>query len=146
MGPLEAVRTCFAKYADFRGAASRPEYWWFTAFYLVLSIVLSIIGVRLLTVIVALLMILPTLAVTIRRHHDAGRSGWWILTSIIWPWEIVLLCYPTKTSNNKYVEGRGESGVTEASLSSGAGYCPVCGKLRLPGQTFCSGCGAKFDA
>ncbi len=145
MGPVQAVRTCFTKYADFRGAATRPEYWWFVLFNVVVSVALSSAHSTVVSTLYSLAVLVPSLAVMVRRHHDAGRSGWWAFTIIIWPWALVLLAYPTKAYNNRYVTGRGGVGVTEASLQGGAGYCPVCGKLRLPGQTFCSGCGTKFD-
>lgn len=147
MGPVQAVRTCFAKYADFRGAASRPEYWWFFLFNFVVSLVLDATRVAALVEIYELAVLVPSLAVMVRRHHDAGRSGWWALTILLWPWALVLLCYPSKNQNNRYAPGRDGAGVTEASLSTGGtGYCPVCGKMRLPGQEYCSGCGTRFDA
>ena len=145
MGPVQAVRTCFTKYADFRGAATRPEYWWFVLFNVVVSVALSSAHSTVVSTLYSLAVLVPSLAVMVRRHHDAGRSGWWAFTILIWPWALVLLAYPTKAYNNKYVTGRSGAGVTEASLQGGAGYCPVCGKLRLPGQTFCSGCGTRFD-
>ena len=85
MGFLEAVRTClFRKYADFQGRASRAEYWWFALFSLVVPVVAFNSGPRfpglLVTgVVVMLLTAVPHLAVTVRRLHDTGRSGWWLL-------------------------------------------------------------------
>ena len=73
--------------------------------------------------------------------HDAGRSGWWILTSIIPPWGIYLLCTPTKTVNNRYASGYT---LSDSNMVPGSTACPHCGKMRLPGQTYCVGCGTKF--
>lgn len=146
MNFVDAVRTCFQKYANFKDAATRPEYWWFALFNFLVSIVLDLTGVRAIGLLWLLVILVPSLAVTVRRHHDAGRSGWWILTSLIWPWAVVLLCYPSKLTNNKYVDDRSVTPeVTEASLTSGATVCPSCGKLRLPGQNYCMGCGTKFE-
>jgi Protein of unknown function (DUF805) len=136
-----AVRTCFQKYAVFTGTASRPEYWWFFLFYFVIDVVLFATGLILIRSLVALVMFLPSLAVGVRRMHDGGRSGWWILTTLIPPWGIYLLCTRSKTENNPYAGGYTLSDANVASTSS---RCESCGKMRLPGQTYCVGCGAKF--
>lgn len=143
-----AVKSCFTKYATFSGAASRPEYWWFVLFNFLGSLAVTLTTVTALRVAWTLGLLLPGLAVNVRRHHDAGRSGWWILASIIFPWEIVLLCYPSKLTNNKYVPDRAAHpyGVTEANLTQSSMACPSCAKLRLPGQNYCMGCGAKLSA
>ena len=103
MGFAEAVSTCLSKYATFDGRASRPEYWWFALFGVLVSIVGSIIDATAGTYVVGLLLglalLLPSLAVGVRRLHDTGRSGWWLLIAII-PliggiWLIVLLCQPS---------------------------------------------------
>jgi len=143
---LNAVRTCFKKYAVFSGGASRPEYWWFFLFYLVVAILLALTRLRPLVYLWYLVALLPLLAVTVRRHHDAGRSGWWIFTGLIWPWAVILLCYPSKTFGNRYVPGAfAGPEVTEAGVHASTLTCPHCGKLRLPGQNYCGGCGARLD-
>ena len=78
-----AVRTClFRKYSDFRGRASRSEFWWFVLFG---AIVNSFLGIfsnaspqtgMLTSGLVSLVLLLPHLAVTARRLHDASLSGW----------------------------------------------------------------------
>jgi len=92
MGFVDAVRTCFEKYATFAGRASRPVYWYFVLFNLLVSVIGSIVeevsgglGAILTFVyaLVALILILPTLAVGARRLHDIGRSGWWLLLSFV---------------------------------------------------------------
>jgi len=78
----DSVRTCFVKYADFQGRASRSEFWWWALFNLVAGIVLGIISDKLsLAFFVATL--LPYLAVTSRRLHDTNRSGWFQLIGFI---------------------------------------------------------------
>lgn len=89
----QAVSTCFSKYAKFSGRSPRSEYWWFYLFYLV-SYLAALIVVAIFTAILGevgatigggilvlwlLLLLLPTLAATVRRLHDTGRSGWWQL-------------------------------------------------------------------
>lgn len=87
MSFADAIRTVFSKYATFSGRARRSEFWWFYLFAIILYIVAAIIdaaiGNNLLWIIVALGLIVPSLAVTVRRLHDTGRSGWWILIGII---------------------------------------------------------------
>jgi uncharacterized membrane protein YhaH (DUF805 family) len=83
MNMPQAIKSCFGKYVTFRGRASRSEYWYFVLFYLIASIVANIldaaIGVPAFSAIVAVVFFLPSLAVSVRRLHDTGRSGWWFL-------------------------------------------------------------------
>lgn len=85
---LMAVR----KYAVFSGRARRKEYWFFVLFYILIAVVLSFIdavlsayeeGIGMLTGIFQLAMFLPALGVAVRRMHDTGRSGWWVLVPLI---------------------------------------------------------------
>ncbi len=74
----QAISTCFSKYATFSGRASRPEFWWFFLFQILVSIVTSFFG-ELINGLAALALLLPALAVGARRLHDIGKSGWWQL-------------------------------------------------------------------
>ena len=88
-----SVKTCLTKYVEFTGRASRSEYWWFVLFSILLQIVGGMINQNLGTV-VALALLLPSLAVLVRRLHDTDRSGWWallLLLPIIGP--IVLIIF-----------------------------------------------------
>lgn len=87
---LEVLR----KYATFHGRARRKEYWFFTLFNLLIMLVLSIIdgmiglysteaGLGILSGIYTLALLIPSLAVTVRRLHDIGRTGWWLLIAFI---------------------------------------------------------------
>ena len=85
MSPTQAIQTVLRKYADFSGRASRSEYWWWWGALLVtfiviggISAVIGDVGYVLATVI-GLAVFIPNLAVTVRRLHDTGRSGWWLL-------------------------------------------------------------------
>jgi len=75
----EAVRVCFAKYFDFEGEASRPEFWWFFLFVGVVDFVLVVVSNKL-SGLFSLAVVVPFFAVTIRRLHDTNRSGWWLLS------------------------------------------------------------------
>jgi uncharacterized membrane protein YhaH (DUF805 family) len=75
-------------YVDFQGRAPRAEFWYFVLAYFVIDIVLAIIQLTLglsnvLTGLFALAILLPNLGLAVRRLHDIGRSGWWILIGII---------------------------------------------------------------
>lgn len=74
----QAVRRCLNQYATFDGRATRPEFWWFALAQLLVFLAASIVGDQL-GALVGLALLLPTLAVTTRRLHDMGRSGWWQL-------------------------------------------------------------------
>lgn len=76
LGFGEAIASAFKKYATFTGRARRSEYWWFQLFALLMSL-LSLIPI--LGWIITVAMILPSLAIEVRRLHDIGRSGWWLL-------------------------------------------------------------------
>lgn len=89
----EAVRTCFEKYATFRGRARRSEFWWFALFVFLAQFALGLIdaalfgtgpgATRLLNPLFSLAVFLPSLAVSVRRLHDIGRTGWWVLIYLI---------------------------------------------------------------
>lgn len=75
---IESIRTCFAKYADFAGRASRAEFWWFALFVVLVASALVALSETLGDVFL-IAMLLPLLAAGTRRLRDAGKSGWWQL-------------------------------------------------------------------
>ena len=105
MGFAESVRTCFGKYADFQGRASRSEFWWFFLFTALVSLALSLplyvlmvivavagnsstgAGVAavitiiwsIIVTVVAIGLLIPLLAAGARRLHDYGQSAWFLL-------------------------------------------------------------------
>ena len=74
----QAIASCLSQYATFTGRASRPEFWWFFLFQILISLAASMLG-ETINSLVALGLLLPALAVGSRRLHDIGRSGWWQL-------------------------------------------------------------------
>ena len=74
----QAISTCLSKYATFSGRASRPEFWWFFLFQILISLAASMLGDAV-AGLVSLGLLLPALAVGARRLHDIGKSGWWQL-------------------------------------------------------------------
>jgi len=77
------VFEALSKYAEFSGRARRQEYWMFVLLYVILSIVASVIdailGTEAVTLILGLALLIPSVAVLIRRLHDLDRTGWWAL-------------------------------------------------------------------
>ena len=80
------------KYAVFSGRARRKEYWFFILWFLIISIGLGIIDAMvglhigragLLQSLYSLALLIPSLAVAVRRLHDTGRTGWWLLIGLI---------------------------------------------------------------
>ena len=82
------------KYAVFSGRARRKEYWMFFLFNLLISIALTIVdrttgtlnaaaGMGLLSGLYTLAVLIPSLAVGVRRLHDTGKSGWWLLLLLV---------------------------------------------------------------
>jgi uncharacterized membrane protein YhaH (DUF805 family) len=78
----EAVKVCFSKYADFSGRASRPEYWWFFLFILLVSAATSLFS-NTLSALFSLATLVPSIAAAARRLHDTNRSGWWQLIVLV---------------------------------------------------------------
>lgn len=85
---IGGVRAALSRYATFSGRARRSEYWWFQLFYVLAYLASGAVDARLgatgaVIALVALGLFLPALAVSVRRLHDVGRSGWWVLISPI---------------------------------------------------------------
>ena len=105
MNFIDAVKTCFRKYADFNGRARRPEYWWFTLFLVLASFVFDMFG-DVVYLLFSLATLLPSLAVGARRLHDTNRSGWWQLLWIVpvigWIVMIVFLVQEGEAGDNRF--------------------------------------------
>ncbi|WP_297386807.1 DUF805 domain-containing protein [Acidiferrobacter sp.] len=98
MNAIEAITTCYRKSFHKRGRASRSEFWWFALYYLVLEGVFDLLvqgrrshappslPVELLILAVGLFAIysfFPFVSAEIRRLHDVGRSGWWLVAGML---------------------------------------------------------------
>lgn len=83
------------KYATFSGRSRRKEYWYFVLFYVILAVIVGTFdrgfglrslaygGMGLAGGLISLVLLLPSLGVTVRRLHDLDRSGWWLLVGLI---------------------------------------------------------------
>ena len=79
---VTAVKTCLTKYVDFQGRARRSEYWWFFLFNFGAGLVTTLISDGL-NILWSLAMLLPSLAVAVRRLHDRDMTGWWVLLALV---------------------------------------------------------------
>jgi len=81
---LQAV---LKKYADFGGRARREEFWMFVAVNIGIGIAVGVVAVIIhfwfLSTIYSLALLIPSLAVSVRRLHDTDRSGWWLLIGLV---------------------------------------------------------------
>ena len=92
---IQWMVTPLQKYADFSGRARRAEYWWYTLFSTLVSIALTVVdttvlgsggaagGIGVLSGLWSLALLIPSLAVSVRRLHDKDKSGWWLLIGLV---------------------------------------------------------------
>ncbi|HSV53714.1 MAG TPA: DUF805 domain-containing protein [Burkholderiaceae bacterium] len=119
----QAVMTALRKYVDFSGRATRPEFWWFMLFEIVVFMVTGMIN-PILYGIAALGLLLPGLGVSVRRLHDIGKSGWWLLLGFVPIVGVVLIWWfaqPGTSAGSRFGEAVGDA-------STGMG------SARAPGQ------------
>ena len=94
MSPFDYALAPWRKYAVFSGRARRSEYWWFVLSSVVLSLVAgvidSIIGLKFIAglygpvqILLILAMLVPSIAVCVRRLHDTNRTGWWMMLVVL---------------------------------------------------------------
>jgi uncharacterized membrane protein YhaH (DUF805 family) len=87
LSPVQWALLPFKRYADFSGRSPRAEYWWFWLGYMLLNIVFQVL--TRISPILGLLgllylgLIIPMIAVGVRRMHDTGRTGWWLLAPFL---------------------------------------------------------------
>jgi uncharacterized membrane protein YhaH (DUF805 family) len=96
MSFTQAISSVLGKYATFSGRAPRSEYWWFVVFQILVNIATGVLDTALfgalslltvgeidaftpLTTLATLALLIPSIAVSVRRFHDMDRSGWWLL-------------------------------------------------------------------
>ena len=120
---VQAVQSVLGQYATFSGRATRSEYWWWVVAVLLAFAVMNIIdgalilpllgfeafqpeGGQPLSMLLALALILPNLAVGVRRLHDSGRVGWWMLIALVPVLGTLVLLYffvqPSQDGDNEF--------------------------------------------
>lgn len=105
---MEVVKT---QYANFKGRTTRGQYWKFVLCYIIVSIPLAIIDALLfqgqvLTLVLSLALLVPNIAIGVRRLHDLGKQGWWYfiaLIPLVGPIALIaFFCLPGETKANAY--------------------------------------------
>jgi uncharacterized membrane protein YhaH (DUF805 family) len=96
-GYLEVLKN----YAVFDGRAGREEYWQFTLLNIIISIALYV-TINELWAVYTVAVLIPTIAVSIRRLHDIDRSGWWVLSVIVPVVLLFLMLLDGKPGQNQY--------------------------------------------
>jgi len=95
--------TVLKKYADFNGRSRRSEYWYFFLVNTIISLILNLIergtGLGILSLIYSLIVLVPGIAVAVRRMHDVNKSGWFILIPI---YNLILACTEGTKGDNQY--------------------------------------------
>jgi len=94
---IESISDGFKRYAEFSGVSSRSQYWYFVLGTTVISFIIQSLLGDFGGNIFTLATIVPTIAVAVRRMHDVGKSGWFILVPI---YNFILLVTPTKPAVN----------------------------------------------
>lgn len=96
-------KVVFENYANFNGRARRSEYWYFVLLNAIISFglgfVFGLIDMPLLANIYSLAVLVPSIAVAVRRMHDVGKSGWFVLIPI---YNLILACTPGIVGENEY--------------------------------------------
>ncbi|MDQ5928331.1 MAG: hypothetical protein QG594_105 [Bacteroidota bacterium] len=98
-------KVVFENYANFDGRARRSEYWYFALLNMIISIVLAFVlgfispTLGLAANLYSLAVLIPSIAVAIRRMHDVGKSGWYILIPI---YNLILACTEGEKGANQY--------------------------------------------
>ena len=118
----EAVRSGFDNYVNFNGRASRSAYWWWVLFGLLVSLAARVLdglvgsnivrynqygmAIGIISSLVGLALLLPSISVLVRRLHDTNRSGWWYWIAIIpiigWLVLLFFLVGPGTPGNNRF--------------------------------------------
>ena len=96
---ITATKDGFIRYADFSGVSSRSQYWYFILSTTLAAIIAQIAFGNFGGNLVSIITLLPTIAVAVRRMHDVGKSGWFILVPI---YNFILAVSPSKPATNNF--------------------------------------------
>lgn len=87
---MGALKDGFARFVDFKTRSTRSQFWWFMLWSVIFNIAALTVDVALgfgedgpVGLLAVVVLVLPVVAVTIRRLHDIGRTGWWVLIQLI---------------------------------------------------------------
>lgn len=88
VGFVDAVKLFFSNYTNFKGRSTRSEFWWWMLATVIIGIVLNILGAlaspfKIIMGLYSLGILVPSVALYIRRMHDVGKSGFWVLINLV---------------------------------------------------------------
>jgi uncharacterized membrane protein YhaH (DUF805 family) len=111
------------RFALFTGRAGRAEFWWFTLANVIVSTVLALLGqasmiFSILSAVYGLAVLIPSIAVAIRRLHDTDRSGWWLLIILVPLAGIIILIVFYATEGNPEPNQYGPPPPSEPALAA----------------------------
>ena len=159
--------TALKSYAVFTGRSRRREYWMFFLFNILIAFGLGIVEGALglapqskesvLATIYQLAVLIPSIAVGVRRMHDTDHSGWWLLLPIV---NLVLLATEGQKGQNRFgadpkATAPGAVAAPFQAPSQGgaqaegydlAAFCMRCGTKFMEGATYCPRCGTPRAA
>lgn len=149
MGFMEAIEHVFKNYAVFQGRARRSEYWYFALFHSGITLAFSLLsftglGVLLLGI-YSLATLIPGLAAAVRRMHDVGRSGVWLLMALAplfgWIFLVVWMSQDSQPGSNRYgpnPKGSGAGAGFYSGRNGGgqSGLAVQCLSGPMQGQTY----------
>jgi uncharacterized membrane protein YhaH (DUF805 family) len=90
---IDALKDGFNRFTDFSGVSTRSQYWYFILGTTIATVIAQVAFGDFAGNLVSIITILPTIAVAVRRMHDVGKSGWFILVPI---YNLVLVLSPSK--------------------------------------------------
>ena len=90
---IAATKDGFNRFADFSGVSTRSQYWYFVLSTTIATVIAQVAFGDFGSNLVSIITLLPTIAVAVRRMHDVGKSGWFILVPI---YNLVLVLTPSK--------------------------------------------------
>ncbi len=164
-GPVgfgEAIKSGLRNWLVYRGRASLSAYWWFILFAVLLTVAVDVIvfvtlsapagpaGVRALATVVSLIVVLfgiylelAVLALLVRRLHDIGRSGWWVLIGLV-PFAGAIILLVFTLSEGTPGPNRYSPGAADAAAGALQVRCPECGAETAAAAQACARCEAPL--
>ena len=141
----DAVRTCLQqRYADFNGRSRRSEFWFFVLFSAIVRAIANVIDAivhtgnantgGVVSFLVFLALLVPSLAVSARRLHDTGRSGWWLLIALIPLVGIIILI--VWWAQDSHPDNQYGPNPKQYGQLPGQGYGQGYGQPEVPGQGY----------
>ena len=150
VGFVTAIKSAYKGYFKFSGRATRAEYWWWTLFYYPAFVVAYFLdSPEAVVAIIALFVLasfIPNISVTVRRWHDIGFSGWWVLINLAPALGLLVMAFllsrQGEEGGNEYGRDPRQGTDSDDDLETERANivdCPECG-TKLLANGFCRSC------